>query len=288
MRLIRELRLIPVVLFAAVCLLALKILGFLAEDRPPATEIDLRPEPFARREVAAAGDPERGTGQAGAREKSSWATEMFNFPDVTGSFAGKKPAEKNTARNPTKPVKKDPEQPGDTPTDAQSPYNGGGWVPLLQAPQVPPGERALLQRLQQRRQELDARSRELEIRENLLKAAEQQFEIRMGELKQLEARVQNASQKKGENQTLHFKRLVTMYENMRAKDAAKIFDRLELRVLLEVASKINPRRMADILAQMQPASAERLTIELANRANAVVLPPKPKQLPKITGRPRPP
>ena len=54
-----------------------------------------------------------------------------------------------------------------------------------------------------------------------------------------------------------------MYENMKAKDAARIFDRLDMRILLEVATQINPRRMSDILAQMSPEAAERLTVELA-------------------------
>ena len=58
-----------------------------------------------------------------------------------------------------------------------------------------------------------------------------------------------------------------MYENMKPKDAAKIFDRLDIKILVEVASQIKPRRMSDILAQMSPEAAERLTVELANRAN---------------------
>ena len=58
-----------------------------------------------------------------------------------------------------------------------------------------------------------------------------------------------------------------MYENMKAKDAAKIFDRLDLKVLVDVSTKINPRRMSDILAPMSPEVAERLTIELASRAS---------------------
>jgi flagellar motility protein MotE (MotC chaperone) len=74
-----------------------------------------------------------------------------------------------------------------------------------------------------------------------------------------------------------------MYENMKAKDAARIFDRLDMRVLVEVANKINPRRMADILSQMSAEAAERLTIELASRAKD-----KPAaELPKISGRPTP-
>src|SRR6266436_9562349 len=75
--------------------------------------------------------------------------------------------------------------------------------------------------------------------------------------------------------------LVTMYDNMKAKDAAKIFDRLDMRVLIEVASQINPRRMSDIMAQMTPEAAERLTIELANRAKESG---PGSDLPKIEGR----
>ena len=60
-----------------------------------------------------------------------------------------------------------------------------------------------------------------------------------------------------------------MYENMKAKDAAKVFDRLNMRVLVEVVNAMNPRRMSDILGQMTPEVAERLTIEIANRSGAV-------------------
>jgi flagellar motility protein MotE (MotC chaperone) len=76
-----------------------------------------------------------------------------------------------------------------------------------------------------------------------------------------------------------------MYENMKAKDAARIFDRLDMRVLIEVATQMNPRRLSDVLAAMSSESAEKLTIELASRAGAQ--PPKDQigDLPKIEGRP---
>ena len=75
-----------------------------------------------------------------------------------------------------------------------------------------------------------------------------------------------------------------MYENMKAKEAAKIFDRLDMKILVDVASQINPRRMSDILAQMTPEAAERLTVELATRAGSERTPPQ-AELPKIEGRP---
>lgn len=292
MSLIRELRLLPIVLFATVCLLALKALGFLVEDRgPPLADIDYRTSTFDKRSPASHREAVGARGdQPAPKAKAPWAREMFNYPDVTGS-AGGNAADKN--KNADKAGDKAEEKKGDAKETkpgappAAAPPVQGRLVPLDQ-PQVPPGERALLERLQERRHELEARSRELEIRENLLKAAEHQLDVRIGELKDLEARMQTAAQQKDENEAQRFKSLVTMYENMKPKDAAKIFDRLEFRVLLDVASKINPRRMSEILAQMQPEMAQRLTVELANRANPGGAQPAPKELPKIEGRPRPP
>ena len=78
-----------------------------------------------------------------------------------------------------------------------------------------------------------------------------------------------------------------MYENMKAKDAAKIFDRLDLRILVEVANAMNPRRMSDILGLMTPEAAERLTVELANRSGAIEQgAAAAPELPKIEGRPK--
>ncbi len=58
-----------------------------------------------------------------------------------------------------------------------------------------------------------------------------------------------------------------MYENMKAKDAARIFERLDMKILVEVATQIKPAKMSEILAQMTPEAAERLTVELARRAD---------------------
>ena len=95
-----------------------------------------------------------------------------------------------------------------------------------------------------------------------------------------------ASAKRDEEDVAKFKSLVSMYENMKAKDAAKIFDRLDMRVLVELANKMNPRRMSDILGLMSTEAAERLTIEIANRSGAIGSgTPTATELPKIEGRP---
>ncbi len=138
--------------------------------------------------------------------------------------------------------------------------------------------------MQERRQELDKRARELDIREGLIAEAEKRVDSKLTQIKEGQAQLAVAAQKKDEAEAARFKSLVTMYETMKPRDAAKIFDRLEVGVLLEVASQINPRNMSEILAQMSPDRAELLTVELANRAQG-----SPKNaaanLPKIEGRP---
>ncbi len=105
-------------------------------------------------------------------------------------------------------------------------------------------------------------------------------------MKELEARLTGAAAKKDEAEAARFKSLVSMYENMKAKDAAKVFDRLNMRVLIEVVNAMISRRMSDILGQMSPEVVERLTIEIANRSGAIdKAPPQPVELPKIEGRP---
>jgi flagellar motility protein MotE (MotC chaperone) len=190
--------------------------------------------------------------------------------DITGSV----PAE---TADKDKQAKADPPKP----PEARPP---GTIIPT--EPGQPSGaERAILERLQERRQELDTRARELDIRESLIKAAEKRMEGQLAELKETEARITVATEQKDEAQAARFKGLVTMYENMKPRDAAKIFDRLDIGVLLEVASKIEPRKMADILAQMSPDAAQHLTVEFASQAQQVKPSGDPNALPKIEGQP---
>jgi flagellar motility protein MotE (MotC chaperone) len=147
---------------------------------------------------------------------------------------------------------------------------------------VSSAERAILERLLERRQELDAKAREIELRETLLKAAEKNLESKLAAAKALDSRA--SGQRKDDAEAARFKSLITMYETMKPKEAAKIFDRLDIKVLVDVAGQINPRRMSEIMAQMTPEVAERLTVEFASRSDTDKS-QKPADLPKIDGKP---
>jgi flagellar motility protein MotE (MotC chaperone) len=279
-RILRDFRIIPIVLVAVTGLFVLKSLGLVfdggylfADGTRSSADVDITGTIGNRPSSEQVPAPSVAEAKPAPTSHRSWAQEVFNFPEVTGSIgqSGSKPKTAETkAKSKTNAAKaKDPPK---GPNGKLIPIDGG---------RVPsPAERAILERLSERRAELDARAREIDMRENLIKAAEKRLEARVAKLKQLEQRINGAVQEKDKAEATRIKAVVTMYENMKAKDAARIFDRLDMRVLIEVAAKINPRRMSDILAQMSSQAAERLTIALASRAKDKA----PAKLPKINGR----
>jgi flagellar motility protein MotE (MotC chaperone) len=67
---------------------------------------------------------------------------------------------------------------------------------------------------------------------------------------------------------------------MKPKEAARIFDTLDMDILLSVVEQMRGRKMAPILANMNPEVAQRLTVELAARASGEIT-SKARTLPAI-------
>ncbi|WP_421759590.1 MotE family protein [Devosia sp.] len=137
----------------------------------------------------------------------------------------------------------------------------GEIVPLSQ--ESAGSEPAVLQRLGERRDNLDAREAELAAREDLLKAAEKQLDDRTAELKAIEEKVNALVEEKKSAEQQQFTSIVAMYEQMKPKDAATIFNELETPLLIKVASAMNPKKMGPILAKMDPLKAKALTDGMA-------------------------
>jgi flagellar motility protein MotE (MotC chaperone) len=299
MRYIRDLRLIPIALIASACLLVLKLADLAFDSSRWFVSDNTSVSDDGASVIRTSPDAPQPPGQ-----KLSWARQMFNFPDGSGASTGDTvpgprdlaAAERASAQAPnpdvtgaiaTPPAAAPPASPVPGGKDGRPVPPTDGIVIPTDGAALPSGaERAILERLQQRREELDSRARELDIRESLLKAAEQRIDAHLNEVKEVEARIKTETQQKDQAEVARFKGLVTMYENMKPRDAAKIFDGLDMDVLIQVASQINPRTMADIMAQMTPEMAERLTVELASKAQQTAK-NDPVQLPKIEGQPTP-
>lgn len=123
----------------------------------------------------------------------------------------------------------------------------------------------LLQSLSERRKELDARERAIEQREGLLVAAEHRIETKIGELKAVRAEIEGLIKKYDEQEEQQISGLVKIYETMKPKDAARIFNELDMDVLLEVFERMKASKTAPVLADMDPIRAKDITTRIAER-----------------------
>ncbi len=253
-------RLLPILGIAASALLALKVLGLV---------LGISAVPVSLPTAQAQETP--GQGGTGNTEAEAPANAGAATPPVAAGAAG-------DSGTPAAGADTDTTQTGDgTGVPARDPLEIGGSA----------AERAVLESLGKRREELNKQAGQLDLREKLLQATEERVQKRVDELKALQQQIEGAvdAQKKKEDEQV--KGLVTMYENMKPKDAARIFDRLDLDILLKVVGQMKPRKMSAILAAMSPEAAERLTVAIASgpQANTVApvadATPSSAQLPKI-------
>ena len=126
----------------------------------------------------------------------------------------------------------------------------------------------VLENLSKRRIELDQRARDLDLREKLLVATEQRIDGRIAELKGIQASIQGLLGNRDAAQEAQLAGIVKVYETMKPKDAARIFDELDIGILLPVAQKMKSSKFAPILANMDPTAAKRLTVALATHLDA--------------------
>jgi flagellar motility protein MotE (MotC chaperone) len=257
-------RVMPLLVFAGLCLFVLKAMGLLlsgsyvlsgvapasAQNPPAASDQDKTAKATASQGKPPA-EPEKPDAGTAVQPDTAKSPKTANV----GDGAKKQEVQKKSARKASRKAKNskkiDVKTVGPRLGDTNS-------------------ELAVLKGLSNRRKTLDKRAREIDLRENLLKAVEKRIEARITELKSIEARIEGELKKGDENRKAQYERLVKMYAGMKPKDAARIFDRLDMNVLTGLVSQMKPRIMSAILAAMTPAAAERLTLEIANRGKTKV------------------
>lgn len=130
----------------------------------------------------------------------------------------------------------------------------------------------LFEDLSARRQLLEKHEKELVTREALLKAAEQELDQKYRELEILRRELETLLKKQSDEEKARIQSLVKIYEGMKSGDAARIFNSLDIDVLVEVMSRMSERKLSPILASMNPDRAQAITILLAEE----------KQLPELS------
>ncbi|NKC31687.1 MotE family protein [Falsiroseomonas selenitidurans] len=117
--------------------------------------------------------------------------------------------------------------------------------------------------LRARRQALEAREQALAAREALVAATEQRIEARLAELVSLQALMERADTAARDREEAHWRSQAKLYEAMRPREAAAVFNELDLPVLVQVLQRMSERKAAPILGAMQPERVRQLTVELA-------------------------
>lgn len=147
----------------------------------------------------------------------------------------------------------------------------GDAIPMMMGPEgklIPvagseSSEAAVLERLGERRTELDKREEELALRMALVDAAEKRINEKSALLEQMQGAIDSSVDQAKSGEEAQFKSVVAMYETMKPKEAAAIFNELDINTLLRVAVAMNPRKMAPIMAKMDPIKAKDLTTAMA-------------------------
>ena len=126
-------------------------------------------------------------------------------------------------------------------------------------------ELEILQKLAERREELDIRERSIEQKAGVLKAAEAQMDVKIAKLKELEASIKDLIGVYDEKEKSRLNNLVKIYSTMKPKEAARLFNDMEMPLLVRVFEQMKESKSAPILALMDLNKASALTSELANK-----------------------
>lgn len=125
---------------------------------------------------------------------------------------------------------------------------------------------SIKQDVAKRDQDAARRNRALELREQAARAAEQRLQTKEGR----EERPDRTAPRDADEE--RFTELARIYQSMRPKSAAMVFQQLEMDVQVNVARRMRERSTALILANMAPQKAAELTMAMARL-------PQPKKIP---------
>ena len=147
-----------------------------------------------------------------------------------------------------------------------------------------PGNRlgtAIQSEMGEKKKSATERERALDLREKALKASERRLRANVARQQANPAPERRAAPDpkaaKETEEAEKLDQLARIYQSMKPKQAAAVFEQLDLDVQIAVARQMRERSTANILAAMNPAAAARLSMALAGKA--------PIRRPRIKARP---
>ncbi|MBR1605233.1 MAG: hypothetical protein IJ660_03910 [Alphaproteobacteria bacterium] len=129
-----------------------------------------------------------------------------------------------------------------------------------------PAEVLILQELAERREALDLRSAEIDKKALQLKVSEREIDKQLKQLQEYEQKLKTLIQEYNAKEKEKIASLVKVYTSMKPKDAARIFETLDLEVTVALLKEMKPSASSAILAQITPAKAKAITDKIIGNA----------------------
>jgi flagellar motility protein MotE (MotC chaperone) len=148
---------------------------------------------------------------------------------------------------------------------------GSNAADLARDAGLSPAELQILQSLGTRRGQLDEREQDMDAQTQLMTAAEAKLDAKLAALAAMKGQIQGLLDQADQRSATEIDRLVTVYSQMKPRDAAARMTLLDDSVRLPIAAKMKERALSAILGQMPPADAKALTEKLAGRLETKAL-----------------
>ncbi|GBQ24647.1 hypothetical protein AA12717_1847 [Gluconacetobacter sacchari DSM 12717] len=119
-------------------------------------------------------------------------------------------------------------------------------------PEVTKAETALIRNIVARQSTFDTEQKSLEEQKRIIDAAQSALNEKMRDLDSTMAALAERQAAHRETMSAETDRLVRIYEEMPPKEAAAVFNIMDIHVLVSVANRMNPRKISAVMGYMMP------------------------------------
>jgi flagellar motility protein MotE (MotC chaperone) len=123
----------------------------------------------------------------------------------------------------------------------------------------------MFENLVEKQKQIKKYEEKLKVKENVIKKSKQDLDEKMTQLNNIKKQVQSLLAEYETKEQQSIGSLVKIYENMKPKEAAKIFEELDMNILLQVISEMPERKSAPILANVSAMRATQISSEFARQ-----------------------
>ena len=120
-----------------------------------------------------------------------------------------------------------------------------------------------LTKLNDRKKELDAREEELNRQEVELQAQKVELDKRLKELEDMRGKISSILEDRVKADDQKVDTLVQMYSNMKAPQAAKVFETMDEDLVVEILGRMKKKNAADIMNLLKPEKAQTISEKYA-------------------------